>query len=1278
MPANSKSARLDHRISGRAAVLMTCLLLASASRAVAQPTSTAPTAARGATAARTVERALGGGDGQTVDAAAPAKPEDAPATAKAPATPTAAKPALMPLLKDVKFQRTPAAVLQARADLALANRSKEAESKEPDEDGSSDDDGEKPVPDPDDATGDDPDAAETPATSQAVEAKRPTSLQPLVTRYRQLVMAGYWKAVHEFYVDEAGSEAGQLYTHLLRSLAQNDKALVPEELIAVAEAAPADLTDANVSALGRLLRVAIRRGSPDALTAILGAGTEQFGGDDPEKRARAADLLIEAGLIEPAYFFLAPLPEDGPRDPKLLGRHARYHEALGRKADSPGKRQASFERAWSLFQEALGAPNVKLVLQKKLVGWVFRLLPRMPEATGEAWKRSLFKGDSTLGMAALAHFGQAAATHLKSKRMPKQRAEALGAIRQVVDVLLDTAGDDLSRWRGHLDMLALSFLAESDVTRRYRPPRPNVRYSNPGRNAQPIPPRLIIPAVPDVRWIRAVDSSIAERLYSAAVVNMAKTGEADRGVEYVRAAHEDRAELGRQMAERFVSDWAESLNPNLRIGGPVPFGVAGLPTMRVTSGVTYYNNTYNYGQTMPLTRSRQVRSLRELARVLRLFGELGIESIDPAVLATTFTACHSSAEVYRRQDIEHLLGPIGEMAPEAGAALADKMRTNLASIWRNPKVQKASGTRRNDKQINAEVERGYVLAVALIESALGREPDSWRHAMSLANLSFDLAEFRHQQDPSLDQYAPMRNQAFDGYQKAAELYWQALVDKRIDRSADIFLQWFASALGASELGYLTRQTKPDNDQVEAIVQTLTEMPDDEARKHTGLFARGVDGKAARLKPQIKPRYLRHARRIIGDHPDGETTHRLTELYDDLVKEVQLAIEIDGPAEVGAEMPFGARISLRYTNAVKRETINLDKYLRNQVYHPATRAQVDYRDDFEKRIREALFETFEIEAVQFHVPEVADRGFGRPGWVEKPLAYMILAAKDPAVDRIPAVQIDMDFSDGSGTVILPVMSQVTLVDAGTSSPDPRPVNDIEVDLVLDDRELAAGIVKLEVRATGRGLVPGIEDILAKAGAVPGFTIANVDDHGLNMTEMDAESDPPMPLAERGWLVEYRPIAGDKSARQFRFPTARSDDIVLSYQRYADMDIVETAAVVDLDPWLLPGGRRWMYALGGLVLVGLVIVVVLVRRRSIHHDGDAEPLFVMPDVVTPLNAISLLRRMEATNGNLLDEGTRRQLSREVSALERHYFAPDQTVQEPKDLRVVLGAWLARVAQ
>jgi hypothetical protein len=175
--------------------------------------------------------------------------------------------------------------------------------------------------------------------------------------------------------------------------------------------------------------------------------------------------------------------------------------------------------------------------------------------------------------------------------------------------------------------------------------------------------------------------------------------------------------------------------------------------------------------------------------------------------------------------------------------------------------------------------------------------------------------------------------------------------------------------------------------------------------------------------------------------------------------------------------------------------------------------VNYRDEFEKQVREKYGDGFEVLTVTFADDKVQPRGTDRPGWREFPYAYLLLKAKDASVDQLPSLQHSMDLSDARGQVSLAVASAPVLIDGRPGDPPARPARQIEILQVLDDRELAKGTATLEIKATARGLVPALERLLELR--TPGFVSVKTEARDLSLTQLDTEADQLAPVSERAW-------------------------------------------------------------------------------------------------------------------------------------------------------------------
>jgi hypothetical protein len=450
------------------------------------------------------------------------------------------------------------------------------------------------------------------------------------------------------------------------------------------------------------------------------------------------------------------------------------------------------------------------------------------------------------------------------------------------------------------------------------------------------------------------------------------------------------------------------------------------------------------------------------------------------------------------------------------------------------------------------------------------------------------------------------------------------------------------------------------------------------KKHIGLFATQATSSLREMNPELKPRFARHAAEIIGDHPDGADLRRTVAYYDDLVREIELALTVDGPTDVGHSDAFGAQLAIWSTRAISREGGGFSKYLRNEQWNPLNGQPVNYKDDLEKKVRETLADKFEVVSITFHKPEVQPMGLPRRGWEQFPLAYVLLKAKDASVDRLPPLQLDMDFSDGQGTVILPVSSPVTLISAKDASPRPA-IAGIEIEQVLDDRRLASdGTLHLEVHAKGKGLLPPLASLVSLAPPA-GFDAPKIDDHGAAIAELDTSGQDVVPVSEHSWSLEYTPASGQHPT-SFTYPAVAMKDAKGATKRYTDADIADAPATVSITP---PRAAVAMWALvaGCTVAILFAFAAVVGLRRRKSAVTVAAPAFTVPAHLTPVNAIGLLRRILSLNGEVLPPAEQTRLATDIADLERRYFAPHEGSPPDGDtgrLRTVVEGWVLRCSK
>jgi len=335
-----------------------------------------------------------------------------------------------------------------------------------------------------------------------------------------------------------------------------------------------------------------------------------------------------------------------------------------------------------------------------------------------------------------------------------------------------------------------------------------------------------------------------------------------------------------------------------------------------------------------------------------------------------------------------------------------------------------------------------------------------------------------------------------------------------------------------------------------------------------------------------------------------------------------------------------------------------------------------RDDFAKNIHAALDETFEVLSLTFHDAAVKTIDLPRDGWVETPLVYAVLRAKNAAVDRIPSIQIDMDFIDQPGQVVLPVMSQLQPLDAKDDGVAPRPCAELALTLTMDEREWHDGKVVVEIQARGQGIIPALAEMFECQR--DGFDLETVDSN-LSVSQFVSDGSHKSPQADRNWQLTYRRKKDLRGDVTFRFPTLKPDiqPTSVEYKHYQDADLMvvdakQAAAGVILSNNVSNGLRN--ATLLGLLAAAVLGLIVYLRRKVAKAHAPAEVL-ALPAQLTPFTAVAFLRRIQQHHSARLATSQRNALRSQIADLEAGYFSGGQAPS--LDLAAVLSKWLHAVS-
>ncbi|MGA1391671.1 MAG: hypothetical protein ACO38W_00805, partial [Phycisphaerales bacterium] len=1100
-------------------------------------------------------------------------------------------------------------------------------------------------------------------------------------------MAGEWSQFGRFLATRPEAEAAPVYAAVLQSVNRGDPGLLPEEVLAFAEASPAPFEPWQTKALVSMLQQSASKYGTSLLLEALRGETRYFGTADEGARRRTIDFLAGAGLVAEAATFLPSLDDArAAEDAGLLVVHARSRLDLAEQQGDGPRADALRLEAFDLLAAAALFERADADARREALERAIALVDSTPKARTEPWLEEVFANPG-LGPAALERLALAAASIGDRKLDDAARARAVLNLKESIDLLIgrEEIAEELASGalRVPLRMVTTALVAEMEKASEQKGRRQFV-----GPEAA-----SLYKAIPSEPWLASLEPSLATRARRAAISIAMVSDETDRAVELLEEAIAADPSLAAIYGDHFLASWINRLQPQVDYDEQT---------------AAYYAFYRDAMPSAPLTRGRQRRNLDRLDSVMKTLAEGGVEPRGLPAIVPAFQGCHARTEVYDRADIERVFGPIVEIPPMSAARLASAMGASLNGDWRNREAQRASGVKRSDDEIAQLVDRGYGVAIDLIGSALAQRPDAWNLAVLSAALTYDRLQFQESISggPDPETFDAYRRDAFAAFADAARRYREALGRGETRDDPGVYRRWFGAAMGTAELNFLRPEDLPkegtlQDDQIDLIRASMQALEPEAYDRHVAAFANDVQAAVARATPETKPRLVRHALRVIGEHPAGASLRAMQELYRDLVRdEIKLRLAIDGDDRIGVGAPFGAMLSLRFTHSVDRETGGFGKYLQNGVYARVGNQfrMVNSRDDLEKAIRAGFGDRFEIDSIGFFDAFMPPRGVveeGEEGWMEKPLAYLVLRRRDAAIDTVPEIVMDMQFTDQAGPVTLAIASNTPLLEIGEARA-PRPCGELEVSQLVDVRGLRDGDGEpptLEVRMRGKGVLPEIRSALAGLDtALDGYTIAEdgieaeppmvLSDGTANASPMSMRFGGPQPPAdgypepdadglyrlpvEQTVRITYTPSGGGVGAA-YRLPTlAAGLEGTLESRFYDQLDImpVEGDAV--------PIGRRSSRLLPFAVIAAALAIVVAIVARRRRPQAVASERPWSPSRITPLGVVTSLRRLERERGPSLGEGRMQTLREEIAGLERRFFGPDASAASEPELRAVVERW------
>lgn len=1127
---------------------------------------------------------------------------------------------------------------------------------------------------------------------QQYAQKEPDKLDS-ADRFFQAFYEGNWDEIRQTLERLPADFASEVYNRMLGDLAGRSAPLLTlDDFLGLADACPGELDTDRIRKLGLLLRVAVPAEQEIWLKQALQKDTRQLGRDGP-KRVNTGRILMHAGFDELARTYLPGVAEAAQIEDEAV--RDEIVNFLASQEELEQFQQSRIARLWMQQASVLTAPESDNVKRQQAADQLADLLGKAQAASFEPWIRDLGQRDLAAVLSLAIALG---------KRAHGKTADADVTLRTnhlaAQKTLLQCADEkiDLSKapWDSVAAAMADWWINEADHTFNVHP-----GYRTTSGNKPHVVPGELLVSAPDGRWAEALPATIRERIeYCLAKAVLVSDQYQDAAQRIVALAGRNPA-AAVTLAEEYLQAWAYRHNPEVPEAIRRKYNLSAEARIAVT----------------PIMMEKNIAGLAE---IMDLFRASGIPPRNAELLVGAFDVCYSKAEVYRRTHIERVFGPIDGMGDDVFFHMIRMMTQGLSSRWRTMEVQLDSGTRRSQQETLDMVRTGYQAAIEMIDQRCAKHPQDWKALTLAGSLLGDWGDFEYYQqlaaDTSTDRMAEFREKnslAETHFARAAEVYAQQ-VEKLTPRqfSIDVYLAWFHSLLGINSDGRLNLSKPLDRRALNALRDALRGLPQPVAQAHINLFAKHVQARTEDtehpLHEELKYKYLAGSLVMTKESPFAFQAGDKVAYYDDLLDETRLTTRVDGPNTICRDHEFGIIVSVQHTEALGRMA-DFGKYLVNELppaNSPARKslekslvptyrmgALQGRRDELELNIREALGLFFDVRAIAFSPKDVQPRATDQSGWEETVLAYIQVKAKDASVDKIPRIQMSLEFLDLTGPVRITTESAETMIKVTDQPTAPRPYDRVELTQILDSRSLdTTEEVLLDVKATACGLVPDLEQLFDLDAFGQQLPIARIDPHeGTVLRQVNSWGDTVHAVSERRWTVvlDAANLVAPPRRIELQLPKPKIEAKV-AHQAYVEMDLVDLdepvatvgkgEAVVATAERSNSDARRLLYigAGGGAILLVLVLLAVIWRAsRSRPRPLRAADVFRLPSEIDGFVVVQLLRALGGSELVRMSSAHRSEMQQDIHRIQASCFGDNGPGKLSEDeLRLVARKWL-RVA-
>ena len=1111
------------------------------------------------------------------------------------------------------------------------------------------------------------------------------------TRFLSAFRLGDWAQVRSELASLPPELGRGIYDKILSDLAERPKNGVRiEDIFALADAAPGELTELELRKIGQMLGQVVSPNESFWIAERMSRGTEKLGGKDPARRLAAGRVLLAGGFRDLAKAYLP----DGAELDKVADEGLRQEIAAFLAAEQATElaQRDQISRIWNDNVAILRSEKKVNDWEKsKAAGEMLRVLTQVSPAVLSGTFADLMKSQPEAALKIVG--GLSRKIQNESQAAAAQRIDNLRAQTVLANLIAENPAAGSEPWKQILTLMAESWMieVENSFSRQAGLPR---RGGNNRNGSSEIDPEEMLLLAPAGKWQAALPSDLRARfdasLARAIIVSANFEMAADRIVELARR----HPAAGVALAEDFLLAWGQAHNPQLP------------QELRTRYGLPE-------DARIPITPVMMERNIDSLARMMEVFRKAGVAPRDESKVVNAFDLAYSNAEAYRDSHIERVFGKTAKMDERVFFLLAQKMHSNLGDRWRRADIQRGSLTRRNEAQTYVMAEAGYTSLLKMIDEWQAGRPDAYKALLLGAVVLNDWSDFESFQDlaplePAKRLVAAkektLRSQ--DYFQRAAVAYGRQVVRLQGNElTIDPYLSWFNAVLGIGSTGQVNLGRPMNRAALGHIRAAILALPGKMAPTHMGQLAKTLNNRLNDtnnpLHEDLKYRYLASTLVVTKDDPFSLGLKKRSDYLDELLSEIRVQTRVDGPNTVGVGQEFGLIVSVMHTEAMGR-VARFGQYLSNDAIAIAAASKrrgaqavkgaepLGPRDEFEKKLTEGLALFFDIRSITFAAPDVKSRPTSRPGWEETPLAYVLVRAKDASVDKIPPVQMELRFIDLSGPVTIPATSAETLLKVAGGKAAVRPADKVEVTQTLDTRQFAInGSLSLEVAATASGLVPELDDLLdlAPLSALAKVRQVTVIDP-LMVKELNTWGEKVAPRTERKWSItlDGDAIRAADKATDVPFPTLKAANTTTVWRTYQDIDpIVLTKASVLLDrvkvtqgagyiPPMAEDYTAYLY-IGVSVLLAFVAWLILRKRDTGPRPPRARDVFKLPATIDGFVVVALLRKLGTSPLVKFTAAQRADLQQDIERVQTGCFGGTATLSSV-DLKTVAEKWLRQL--